>query len=35
MAYSHGVPLQFVSGGAFYEAGNRVPYQMLLVGMRR
>jgi NitT/TauT family transport system substrate-binding protein len=31
-AYAHGLPLQFVCGGAFYEAGNRVPYQMLLVG---
>lgn len=31
-AYAHGIPLQFVCGGPFYEAGNRVPYQMLLVG---
>jgi NitT/TauT family transport system substrate-binding protein len=31
-AYAHGLPLQFICGGAFYEAGNRVPYQMLLVG---
>jgi len=31
-AYAHGIPLQFVCGGPFYEAGSRVPYQMLLVG---
>jgi NitT/TauT family transport system substrate-binding protein len=31
-AVAHGLPLQFICGGALYEAGNRVPYQMLLVG---
>jgi NitT/TauT family transport system substrate-binding protein len=31
-ASAHGIPLQFVCGGPFYEAGSRVPYQMLLVG---
>lgn len=31
-AYAHGQPIEFVCGGAFYEAGNRVPYQMILVG---
>jgi NitT/TauT family transport system substrate-binding protein len=31
-AAAHGIPLQIVCGGPFYEAGNRVPYQMLLVG---
>ncbi len=31
-AAAHGIPLQIVCGGPFYEAGSRVPYQMLLVG---
>lgn len=31
-AFAHGQPIQFVCGGAYYEAGNRVPYQMILVG---